>query len=261
MLDGDADGTAGGDFTHIYSHVTAKHALSIADTARSAGQQLSVNGRNNFDSVTGYTTADAAGLPIHLSTTASLTSLSGTLSFDSAVLTSDALIAGSDLPDDWTLSVDSSSQDGELVYSASGTTAISGGDQEILRFQAVVGSQVAAQDPSGLYGSTSLINATFASDQLTGQEIMIDPGLVALAYGGDTTGNGALSSLDAPRVQRVVVGLDSGFDKYDLINPVLIGDTTGNGGLSSLDASRIQQQVVGLPVDSFPDRPDLENLV
>ena len=40
------------------------------------------------------------------------------------------------------------------------------------------------------------------------------------------------------------------------ILPVLLGDTTGNGFLSSLDASRIQKQVVGLPVDSFPDLPD-----
>ena len=81
----------------------------------------------------------------------------------------------------------------------------------------------------------------------------IDPGLVALAYSGDATGNGTLSSLDASYVQRVVVELDSGFDAYDDLNPVLMSDTTGNGTLSSLDASRIQQQVVGLPVDSFPD--------
>ena len=53
------------------------------------------------------------------------------------------------------------------------------------------------------------------------------------------------------------MGLDSGFEAYDDINPVLIGDTTGNGSLSSLDASRIQQQVVGLDVNCFPDLPDL----
>ena len=86
----------------------------------------------------------------------------------------------------------------------------------------------------------------------TSSLVSVDPGLVALAYAGDSTGNGSLSSLDASRVQRVVVGLDTGFEAYDDINPVLVGDTTGNGGLSSLDASRIQQQVVGLPVDSFP---------
>jgi hypothetical protein len=53
----------------------------------------------------------------------------------------------------------------------------------------------------------------------------------------------------------VVVELDSGFEAYDDLNPVLIGDTTGNGSLSSLDASRIQQQVVGLEVSSFPAAP------
>ena len=76
-----------------------------------------------------------------------------------------------------------------------------------------------------------------------------------LAYAGDTTGNGTLSSLDASRIQRVVVGLYSGFDSYDTFAPSLIADTTGNGGLSSLDASRLQQQVVGLPVTSFPTIP------
>jgi hypothetical protein len=100
-----------------------------------------------------------------------------------------------------------------------------------------------------------LSNKTATTTANTSLDVETDPGLVALAYSGDTTGNGTLSSLDASRVQRVVVGLDSGFEAYDTINPVLIGDTTGNGGLSSLDASRIQQQVVGLPVDSFPALP------
>jgi len=61
------------------------------------------------------------------------------------------------------------------------------------------------------------------------------------------------SSLDASWIQRVVVGLDSGFDAYGRIAPALIADTTGNGSLSSLDASRLQQRVVGLPVNTFPE--------
>jgi len=173
------------------------------------------------------------------------------------VFLADALVAGADLPDDWTLSVDASSHAGQLLYVATGSTPISGNAQEILRFQATVAAQAAPKDPSGLYSSTALINATIASDQLTGQPISIDPGLVALAYAGDTTGNGTLSALDAARVLRVVVGLDSGFDAYDTINPILIGDTTGNGSISALDASRILQQVVGLQVNSFPDLPAL----
>ena len=151
-------------------------------------------------------------------------------------------------------SMTSNGQAGEYQFQASGKTSIQGSDLEVFRLKGNVTAN-ASPGNNGLYGSTTLIEATLKSDQVTGQVFAIDPGLVALAYGGDATGNGTLSSLDASYVQRVVVELDSGFDAYDDLNPVLISDTTGNGTLSSLDASRIQQQVVGLPVDSFPDIP------
>ena len=260
LLDGNGDGTGGDAFSTSFTYTAPEHSLSIANTARGAGQSLNLNGRNTHDSLTGAPLADSNGLPIHLSTSSSITSLSGSLSFDSSLLLADALTTGADLPDDWILSVDPSSPAGTLIYSASGTTAITGDDQEILCFHATVAADAApparGTTGNGLYGSSTLINASLTSDQLTGDTIAIDPGLVVLAYSGDTTGNGTLSSLDASRVQRVVVGLDSGFDAYDDLNPVLLGDTTGNGTLSSLDASCIQQQVVGLPVDSFPDLPD-----
>ena len=259
LLDGNGDDTPGDAFSTTISYTAPEHSLSIADTARGAGQSLGVNGTGTHDPATGKPLDTAAGLPIHLSTTGSLTSFSGQVSFDSSFLIADQLTAGSNLPADWTLELSPASTSGKLLYSASGTTPITGVAQEILRFQAVVAAKAApkAKDPSDVYGGSTLINATFTADQLTGQTISIDPGLIALSYAGDTTGNGTLSSLDASRVQRVVVGLDSGFEAYDDINPVLIGDTTGNGSLSSLDASRIQQQVVGLDVNCFPDLPDL----
>ena len=267
LLDGNNDGMAGDALSTTINYSSTDHFLSIADTARGAGQSLNLNGRNTHDSITGLPKAEHSGLPIQLSTTASLTSFSGQLSYDSSILILDqlqsSLSAGADLPSDWSLQIDPSSPPGELRFFALGTTAISGTDMEILRFQASISPDAApparGNSGNGLYGSTTLINATFSSDQLISAPIAIDPGLIVLAYAGDTTGNGTLSSLDASSVQRVVVGLDSGFDAYDSVNPIHIGDTTGNGSLSSLDASRIQQQVVGLPVDSFPDVPDLES--
>ena len=83
---------------------------------------------------------------------------------------------------------------------------------------------------------------------------------MVIAYSGDSTGNGDYSGLDASRVQRVVVGLDSGFDFFDRYAPMIISDTTGNGGLSGLDASRIQRRVVGLEADTFLQIPDQANL-
>ena len=250
-LDGNGDGTSGDAFSYNYTHQKSGYSLSIGDTARGAGQELSINGTGHFDPVTGIALTAAKGLPVHLTTAKALTSLSGTFKLDSQLLLNSQWVAGADLPDDWTISVNSTGQTGEYQFQASGNTSIEGSNLEIFRLKGNVTAN-AAPGNNGIYGSTTLIEATIKSDQLTGQVFTVDPGLVALAYSGDATGNGTLSSLDASYVQRVVVELDSGFDAYDDLNPVLISDTTGNGTLSSLDASRIQQQVVGLPVDSFP---------
>ena len=243
LLDGNGDGEYGDDYVHSFTHSTPDHFVSVGDTARSAGQDLSINGKDLKDGIT--------GIPIHLSTTSSLQSVSGEISFDSDLLKDVTLAKGSDLPGDWDVNYSESSP-GTLAFTISGRSVATGSIQDTLLLTGQVDSTA-----SDSYGSTSLIQATI-TDSSAGQiSFKSDPGLLVNAYSGDTTGNGSHSSLDASRVQRVVVGLDSGFDAFDDINPVLIGDTTGNGSLSSLDASRIQQEVVGLPVDTFPSIPDV----
>ena len=241
LLDGNGDGADGDDYEYSFTHVTPDHFISVGDTARSAGQDLSINGKDLIDGIT--------GIPIHLSTTSSLQSVSGEISFDSDLLKDVSLAKGSDLPGDWVVNYSQSSP-GTLAFTVTGQSVATGSIQDTLRLIGQVDANA-----SNSYGSTSLIQATI-TDSSAGQiSFKSDPGLMVNAYSGDTTGNGSHSSLDASKVQRVVVGLDSGFDAFDDINPVLIGDTTGNGSLSSLDASRIQQEVVGLPVDSFPEIP------
>ena len=243
LLDGNGDGEDGDDYIYSFTHSTPDHFISIGDTARSAGQDLSINGKDLKDGIT--------GIPIHLSTTSSLQSVSGEISFDSDLLKGVSLAKGSDLPSDWVVNYSQSSP-GTLAFTISGQSFATGSIQDTVRLIGQVDANA-----SDSYGSTSLIQATI-TDSSAGQiSFESDPGLMVNAYNGDTTGNGSHSSLDASRVQRVVVGLDSGFDAFDDINPVLIGDTTGNGSLSSLDASRIQQEVVGLPVDEFPSIPDV----
>ncbi|MBI3464201.1 MAG: hypothetical protein HY000_14265 [Planctomycetes bacterium] len=84
---------------------------------------------------------------------------------------------------------------------------------------------------------------------------MDDDAVHVVGYLGDATGNKAYSGLDAQRVQRVVVNLDSGFVPsaavdpslhYARMDPVVIADVTGNGALSGLDATRIQQELAQL---------------
>ena len=239
LLDGNRDGITGDAFSYSFSATTPSHLISIADTTRGAGQSLGLNGIAQSNSIN--------GLPVLISTTAAIRSLSGTVSYDSSALKDGSLIGGRDLPGDWSLDVQTDAL-GSLTYTASWSTAITGTDKELFRFNAVVVKGV-------IYASSTLIQATVEAPEDPSLTFASDPSLVVLAYAGDTTGNGTLSSLDASRIQRVVVGLYSGFDSYDTFAPSLIADTTGNGGLSSLDASRLQQQVVGLPVTSFPTIP------
>ena len=86
LLDGNGDGTGGDAFSTSFTYTAPEHSLSIADTARGAGQSLNLNGRNSHDPLTGLPLDTTKGLPIHLSTSSSLTSLSGQLSYDSSLL-------------------------------------------------------------------------------------------------------------------------------------------------------------------------------
>lgn len=240
-LDGNGDGTAGDAYRYRFSYAPPSHSIAMADTARGPGQALTLNGEASK--------AGIDGLPILISSNENLNQLSGSIRFDARVLEQSNLGRGRDLPADWELRITISSA-GTLDYSATGGTAISGRDLELLRFSARVAHDAA-------YGSTSLIQATVRADQRPDVSFETDPGLILFAYPGDTTGDGTLSSLDASRVQRVVVGLDPGFDAYPRTAPNLIGDLTGNGTLSSLDATAIQRRIVGLDALTFPAPPAL----
>ena len=147
------------------------------------------------------------------------------MDFDPTQLLNAALSAGIDLPDDWSLTF-AAPVDGQLQFTASGTTTLTGADLELFRFDALINPNATKDANPDLYGSTRLIDgsitATSAEDTTELLQFSVDPGLVVLAYSGDTTGNGSLSSLDASLIQRTIVELDSGFDAYDLIDPTLI---------------------------------------
>jgi hypothetical protein len=51
------------------------------------------------------------------------------------------------------------------------------------------------------------------------------------------------------------VGHASGFDAFQLADPLLLADINGNGRLDSTDATRILQEAVGFNRPEIPDRP------
>lgn len=249
LLDGNRDGLTGDAYILPFNHQPEAHLIAVADTARGPAQALGLNGVAYANGL--------LGLPVLLSTTTAVTSLHGLVSVDAAVIHQVTLLPGADLPADWSLEFNISPT-GTIQYSLAGRTPLSGQDLQLFRCGGVVA-------PSAAYGSTTLVQVSVTSPAHPDLLFAADPGLVAVVVSGDTTGNGAsepahpYASGAAALIQRVVVGLDSGFDAYPCLSPVLIGDTTGNGRLSSLDASRLQQQLLGMPVTTFP--PPLLSLV
>lgn len=242
LLDGNRDGLTGDVYILSFNRQSEEHLIAVADTVRGPAQPLGLNGVAQVNGV--------QGLPVLLSTTAATTSLRGLVSVDPAVIQQATLLPGADLPADWSLAFTVTTT-GTIQYSLSGSTPISGRDLQLFRCGGVL-------SPSAGYGSTTLVQVSVTSLAHPDLVFARDPGLVAVVFSGDTTGQGAIEPARpyaagaAALIQRVVVGLDSGFDAYPSLSPVLIGDTTGNGGLSSLDASLLLQQQAGLPVITFP---------
>jgi hypothetical protein len=60
---------------------------------------------------------------------------------------------------------------------------------------------------------------------------------------------------DVQKLQRVIVGNDSGFAAYRNTDPLVIADFTGDGRFNSLDANRFQSFVNGTPRAEMPAIP------
>ena len=135
-----------------------------------------------------------------------------------------------------------------MILEAHGTTALSAGAQQILALTAEV--------PLGAtYGAAELLEVTNVSLNDGAIAAVGDRAIHKVAYFGDATGNRSYSGLDASWIARVAVLLDSGFDAYQFVDPVIVGDITGNGWLSGLDASDVARKSVGLSAPKIPDLP------
>lgn len=105
------------------------------------------------------------------------------------------------------------------------------------------------------YRSAAVLDLAAVSLNDGGIPVVADDGVQVVAYFGDATGNATYSALDAQRVLRVAVGLDSGFAAYPTVDPVVVADVTGNGTLSALDGTRVLQKVVGQVRPEIPPLP------
>ena len=241
-LDGDADGIPGGDYTTTLTVGTAQPVVvSLPDFTRGPGQPVDVPPVEVDDG------DDTAGLPLHLSEAAGVTSVTLDIQYDPALLTITGAQPGPDLPDGADVLADTSVS-GVVSLQFISPAPLPPGPLELITLVADVPS-------SATYGAAHVLDVSAVTINGGTIAATADDAVHAAAYVGDTTGNQTYSGLDAQRVARVAVHLDSGFDAFPLIDPVVIADVTRNGALSGLDAQRIAQVSVGLDPPEIPPIP------
>ncbi|MCM8594071.1 cohesin domain-containing protein [Accumulibacter sp.] len=235
LLDGDDDGTPGGDsVTTLTVAGPLPRVLSLPDVVRGPGQPVNIP-------------ATVSGIPIRLSDGSGVESLEFTLNYDPTLLTiSDSTLAAG-LPAGSTL-VANLTVAGQLRVAMSFPTPLAAGAQDLLTLTAAVPA-------TAPYRAKQVLDLADVSINEGALAAVADDAVHLVAHFGDTTGNGSYSSLDGQRVLRQAVGLDSGFAAYPLADPVLVADITGNGAVSSLDATRIIQEAVGIDRPEIPPLP------
>lgn len=241
LLDGNVDGTAGDDYVSDFTvDAIASPVLGIGDFARGPGQPVNVP-------------AFRGGFPILFSGGTINESIQFTLAFDPAlmVIANDpgSVILGVGLPGGSAVSFDL--EEGRIHITVKpGAPVAAVSPIELVRILA----SVPARAPYYTKQVLNLTNETIDDEEVPAR---LDDGVHVVANLGDTSGNGAYSTLDIQRLQRVLGRLDSGFAAYPNADPVVIGDISGNGVLSALDATRLTQEVNFLHGVALTDRPEI----
>lgn len=233
LLDGDGDGTAGGDFSNSFAVTPAPVLVSVPDFMRGPGQSVDVP-------------ATSMGLPLRLSNGSGVTTVSLTLRYNTALL---EITGASTAIPGASVSLDTATA-GQAVLTFTASAPLASGPINFITLTAAV-------PDNAPYASKQLLDVTnvvINSGAVAGQD---DDGIHVAGYFGDATGNAAYSSADAARMMRVAVGLDSGFAVYQLADPVIIADITGNGILNSTDATRVLQAALGMDPPEVPPLPGI----
>jgi hypothetical protein len=236
LLDGDNDGLPGGDYTNSFTMAPQTVVVSLPDMARGPGQPVDIP-------------ATRSGLPLRITDADGVMSVDLTLLYDPSKLNITDVSLGGDAPPNSFVTI-GVPEPGKMILSFFSAVPMPAGPAELALLEADV-------PDSAPYRTAHALDVTSLRVNEGGVSATADDAVHAVAYFGDTTGNGDYSGLDAVQIARVVVALDTGYQAYPLVDPVVIGDVTGNGDLSGLDAVLVAQEVVGLDPAEIPPLPSL----
>ncbi|WDQ16168.1 cadherin domain-containing protein [Rhodopirellula sp. P2] len=256
LLDGDGDGTAGGNYVTTFTVASpAALVVGLPDIVRGPSQtvQLPVGGSG---------TELPAGLPIQLSNADGVTSVTLTIQYDPAMLDISGVQLGEDAPTGSQVEANLDTP-GVATITFFSLEAMDAGQADIIDLIATIPEDAP-------YGSTGTLTISSLEVNAGGMTATADDAIQVVAFPGDVNANRRYDAEDARLVARVGVDLDTGFVITDAtgsgeafvpfaaIDPDLLGDVTGQDGLSPLDASDLLRRVVGLSTPNIPDLPDAQ---
>ncbi len=247
LLDGDANGVAGGNFVTTFG-VTSSSArvVSVPDFARGAmsgaGQTVNVKFDNGL-----------AGIPISISEGLDVMAIDFDFVFDPSMFIFDfPTLFQNVLPGGWIPNANIVSP-GRMSVTLSGTSALPLGSREIIRLL----GRVPANTP---YGASQLmrienLDVYTQAGGVNPVPSIADAGVHKAIFVGDTNADGIYSAQDAGFVAGVNVGSFTGFDAHSWTDPVIVADVTQNGAIDGLDSSWISRK--GLSAGLQPEIPNL----
>jgi hypothetical protein len=241
LLDGNSDGTPGGDYTNSFTVSSTNRTLTIPDVVRGPGQDLRVNPTDN-------------GIPVKIDNGQDIYSFEMSINYDPNLINLSELVVASGL---------SSNLDITYNVTVPGRIDIVGISPAGLPTGAQTLFFIRGNVPNGaLYRTKCSVNVTnLKLFKLDGSNlsVTVDSGLMLNSYAGDVTGDGRYNSLDALRIQRYLVNLDRWFTQYPLVDPVVIADVNGDARVNSLDSLYLQRYLVNVPV-SFITAPPVSSV-
>ena len=234
LLDGDGNSIFGDDFTSTFKVENSNdRVLSIDDFSRAPGQEI------NFP-------AKDRDLAITIDDGEGISQIDFTLTYNPDILGVEDILVNPDLVGDWKITEKNLDTPGQANISLTGETSLTSGEVELVFIDAQV-------PDTATYGNSGLIQ--IGSVSLNGGNIagVGDVAVEQVAYLGDASGNGSHNGLDTSLIAHLSVGVNSSFDAYRAIDPLLIGDINSDGNISSLDAGLVARQANGGSIELIPN--------
>ena len=226
-LDGDGDGTAGGDLTTSVSVANTGDVLvSIPSFARGPGQSVDIGA--------------GVGLPIRVSNADGFRDVRLRLEYDADLLTITDAVLANGLPGDWQiLNVDIT--DSQVLVDLAGSTPLPAGEAALVNLIAEVPETAVFNDSQVLRVSGGATDGNSNLIALASTASVHKVAFIADANASGTidfTDIRALSALQSPGNPT------AGLDQFDLTDPTLLGDIVPDGSIDFADLQSIAREAL-----------------